>query len=274
MPSVYDYIDYRKFLRDAYEFRKKKNRGFSQRYIVMKVGASSSGWFSDLVNSRINLTRTHLVNLCRVFGLSQNESEYFEELVNYCQAVSFEDKNRTFQKMLGMKDVNKSLVSREQFEYFSSWYFTAIRELLLTYDFKDDYRLLARMLDPPITPSDAKNAIEVLRSLGLVRKNCEGYFKPVERTIIKDSAFKSVHWGNFISSMIRLAMESINRHEASQRDLSAVTMGFSAEKFENAKSEIAKLRKKLLALSEQDKNHEMVYQCNIQLFPLTRKGRK
>lgn len=275
-PSVYDYTDYRQYLRDAYSCRKEMNRSFSQRYIAMRVGASSSGWFSDIVNSRINLTRTHLVSLCKVFGLSQRESDFFELLVNYCQAASFEDKNKTFQKMLSIRDVNKSLVNREQFEYFNYWYYTAIRELLFTYNFRDDYRSLARMLDPPIKPSEAKKAISVLDTLGLIKVNSQGYYKPVEKTLLKDAAFRSVHWGNFISSMIELGKESVERHKASQRDLSAVTIGLSPEKFEIARTEIAELRKRLLALSEQDDNHEAVYQCNIQLFPITkrRKGSK
>ncbi len=271
-PDLFTYTDYRQLLKDIYAHRKEADHRFSHRYIAIKVGATSSGWFSDIVNNRINLTRTYMVNLCKLLAFTSRESDFFELLVNYNQAATLDEKNVCFHKILTFRDVSGSLVNKEQFEYFSKWYLTAIRELLLFHDFKrSDYQEIGRLLDPSIRAADAKKALELLFKLGLIEEKSGGILKPVEETVVKDSAFKSVYWANFMVSMMKLAMESVDRHEASQRDISAVTVGLSSESLKTARMEIAALRQKLLALSEQDKKTDIVYQCNIQLFPLSRR---
>jgi uncharacterized protein (TIGR02147 family) len=173
------------------------------------------------------------------------------------------------EKSISFKEINPSLIGKEHFDFYSKWYITAIRELLFFYDFNDDYRSLGRMLDPPIRPTDAQEAIEVLNSIGFIEKNSKGYYKPITRMITKDNAFRSVHWGNLVTSMMKLAIESVDRHGINERDISAVTLNLSEESMKIAKTEIAALRKKLLAISEHDKNQDTVYQCNFQIFPLS-----
>jgi uncharacterized protein (TIGR02147 family) len=272
-PSIYNYTDYRLFLRDFYNYRKILDKKFSHRFIAVHVGASSSGWFSDVINGRINLTRTYQISLCKLLHLRQRESDFFEALVDYAQAGSLDEKNRYMQKIISFKEVNPSLIGQKHFEFYSKWYITAIRELLMFYDFKDDYKSLGKMLNPPVRPAEALQAIEILLSFGFIEKDSKGFLRPVTKTITKDTAFRSVHWGNFVTSMMKLAIESVDRHDADIRDISAVTINLSQENFHLAKAHIEELRRRLLALAEQDNSDNTVYQCNIQLFPLSRSNK-
>ncbi|NLG17436.1 MAG: TIGR02147 family protein [Fibrobacter sp.] len=272
--SIYDYSDYRLFLRDIYNRRKETDKKFSHRFIAAHVGASSSGWFSDIINNRINLTRQYLTALCKLLHLSAREIDFFEVLVDYCQSGALAEKNRYMQKIFSFKEINPALVQKEQFEFYSKWYISAIRELLLLYNFKDDYHELARKLDPPIKPAQAKQAIVVLLSIGFIKQNREGFYKPVERNISKSTAFRSVYWANFVTSMMNLAIESIDRHSSDVRDISSVTVNLSPEGFKTAKAEIDALRKRLLALSGMETKQFATYQCNFQLFPLTQPVRE
>lgn len=95
-PSIFEYTDYRLYLRDTYTLRKKKDKKFSHRYIALHVGATSSGWFSDIINSRINLTPIFVPKVSKLLGHRQRESDFFELLVHYNQAESLEMKNRYF----------------------------------------------------------------------------------------------------------------------------------------------------------------------------------
>lgn len=268
-PSIYDYLNYRSFLKDYYIFRKSIEKNFSHRFIVSHTGATSSGWFSDIINNRINLTKNFTAPLCNLLKLKSREIEFFEYLVEYDQAGTFSEKNRYLERIISFKEINPSLIGKDQFDFYSKWYISAIRELLFFYDFDDDIRSLARMLNPPIRITEAQEAIDVLISIGFIKKNGQGYYKPVMQTITKDSAFKTVHWANLITSMLKLAIESVNRHTTDKRDLSAVTINLSEESLITAKAEISALRKKLLSLSEHDQKQNTVYQCNIQLFPLS-----
>ena len=69
---------------------------------------------------------------------------------------------------------------------------------------------------------------------------------------------------------LKMSLSALERFEKDQRDISAVTMCLSEEGLRKASEEISQLRKKLLSLSESDTNRNKVFQCNIQLYPLTK----
>ena len=50
----------------------------------------------------------------------------------------------------------RALEIRDQYEFYSKWYHSAIRSLIDMYPFKDDYSWLAKNVYPPIT-REAKN---------------------------------------------------------------------------------------------------------------------
>lgn len=49
MVDIFCYTDYRKFLFDFYEAKKRSTPHFSHRYVAQKVGFSSSGFFSKII---------------------------------------------------------------------------------------------------------------------------------------------------------------------------------------------------------------------------------
>ena len=267
-PNIFNYADYRIFLNDHYHFLKQLDRKFSHRLIAYKTGSSSAGWFSDVVGGRINLTGMYLLKLAKLFKLTAREKNYFEVLVGYDQAGSLDEKNAFMEKMMSFKELNASIVNKDQFAFYSTWYVPAIRELLFCFDFKDDYKALAKKLCPSISQQQAKKAIEILKSLNFVKPNRNGRLKPCDPIIKKDPHFKSLHWANFMRANMELGIQALDRFKRESRDISAVTICLSKEGQDRASEEIAELRKKLIAISEQDKNRNNVFQCNIQLFPL------
>ena len=268
-PNIFNYADYRIFSNDYYHFLKQQDRKFSHRLIAYKTGSSSAGWFSDVVGGRINLTGMYLLKLAKLFKLTAREKNYFEVLVGYDQAGSLDEKNAFMEKMMSFKELNASIVNKDQFAFYSTWYVPAIRELLFCFDFKDDYKALAKKLCPSISQQQAKKATEILKSLGFIKLNRNGHLKPCDPIIKKDPQFKSLHWANFMRANMELGIQALDRYKKESRDISAVTLCLSKEGQDRASEEIAELRKKLLAISEQDKNRNNVFQCNIQLFPLT-----
>ena len=91
-PDIFLYTDYRKFLTDWQAGLKARDAKFSHRYVNDKVGASSAGWFSDLLKGRINLTGRFLTALTRLIGLKGKAMQYFEAMVDYAQAGSTEER--------------------------------------------------------------------------------------------------------------------------------------------------------------------------------------
>jgi uncharacterized protein (TIGR02147 family) len=267
---IYDYQDYRKYLASYYREAKSLDRLFSHRFVQESVGAASTGWFSDLLKGRINLTGTHLLRLARMLELSPIETDYFESMVAYAQASSLEDKTRYMERMLSFNEVKVDLVGRDKFEYFGKWHHAIIRELLFIHDFTGDYRALAKLLHPAITPAQARHSIALLKRLGFIRLDAAGRFRPSNAVLKKDTTSKSLHLASFLKTNMQLGIEALDRVEREARDISSLALVLSEEDFRRAKEEIKALRKRLLKWGEKTALNGKVYQCNFQIFPVTK----
>jgi uncharacterized protein (TIGR02147 family) len=80
MISVYDYFDYRKLLRDLYSGWKTDNPRFSYRYIGSKVGFTSAGFFSKILQGKVNISLTTAIEFTKLFKFRKQETHYFEVL--------------------------------------------------------------------------------------------------------------------------------------------------------------------------------------------------
>jgi uncharacterized protein (TIGR02147 family) len=265
--SIYSYTDYRVFLRDKYEAIRSVTPKFSQRYIARQVAASSSGWFADILKGRMKLAGAHLLEVAALFGLVGQEAEYFEALVSYNQAGSIAEKNHGFKKLLAFKEWQTDLVGREKFEYYSKWYYSAVRELLFFHDFTGDYKALGKRLRPSITATQAKEAVQLLLRLGFVTKGAGLRLRPQEATLRKDPAFKSLYTANYIKANMELGMRALEEMDKAHRHVSTMTLSYSGPGYERALAEVESLRKRLLALTEEDACPDKVYQFNLQFFP-------
>lgn len=268
--NVFEYADYRRFLGDYYRDRKAKDPRFSHRFIAGQVRAGSSGWYSDIVKGRGNLSGGHLVSLLKVLRLAPAEAEYFEVLVRFDQASSMDEKNLFYKRLLSLKGVKPELVGMDKFEFYSEWYHSIIRELLFFYPFRGDFVALGKKLIPSIGASEARKSILLLERLGFIRKEAFGSYKAASAALKKDSAFKSLHLSNFFKVNASLGMESLDRFPKEERDVSAMALSLSPAGFRRLKDEIRALQERMLAMMESDDNPDRVYQCNFHVFPVTK----
>lgn len=267
--EIFAYTDFRKYLGDYYQARKKADRRFSHRFIQEKAGASSAGWFADVVKGRTNIAGGHILKLAKLLGLKNTETDYFESMVHFGQAASLEERSRNFRKMMAFKEVRADLVGMDRLEFYSKWYHGAIRELLFFHPFRGDYAELARRLSPPIRQADARESVALLERLGMVEPNSIGGYKAREAVLKKDPSFPSVVMANFLKNNMELAIEALDRYSKEERDLSCLTVSLSEPAFAQVKEDIRALRKRILAMTETDPTPTKVYQCNFQFFPLS-----
>jgi hypothetical protein len=94
-----DYLDYRAYLKDLYLARKRKDRRFSYRFIALKAGFRSVGFFSQIVHGKTNISLTTVLRLGEVFKMDAEELEHFESLVNWNQAKNPPDREHFARKL-------------------------------------------------------------------------------------------------------------------------------------------------------------------------------
>ncbi len=269
MPDIFVYHDYRQFLKDFYKERKQREKKFSHRFLSQKLGYGSSGAFADILSGRKNLTSSSALRMARSLDLSRQEEEFFLHLVAFNQASTLEEKNFHYAKILSLARVNVEFIAPEKYEYFSKWYFAAIRELLYFHRCKGDFKALGKKLNPPIPAEEARKGVELLERLGLVNRDEQGYYRQTSKLLSTPEIGSSLHVDNFQSATLKLALESLDRHPRELRDLSTLTLTLSDSSLKQVKAALKAVRQCIMSLAEKDENVDQVYQVNIQLFPLT-----
>ncbi|MFP4521875.1 MAG: TIGR02147 family protein [Fibrobacterota bacterium] len=268
--KVFDYTDFRKYLIDYYDEQKEINKVFSYRFFAKKAGFVSSGIYKDVTNGRRNISQALVHKFAKGIGLGKKEEEYFENMVYFCQAKTVDDRRIYFERMMTFKNSRVCLVEADKYEYYSKWYYSAIRAILSIIKFKNDYATMAGMLDPSIKPEQAKKAIALLLKLKLIKKNKSGFYKPVDNLISTGPEVNSLNVMSFHRSMIELAKEAQDRHLKSNRDISGITVSIDHDTFCDIKNDIINFRKDILNKAKSAKDVDRVYQLNVQFFPLSK----
>jgi uncharacterized protein (TIGR02147 family) len=268
MKPLHDYFEYRDFLKDFFEEKKKSNHFFSYRMMGNKVGIDASHLVKIFQKQRhvsSNLIET-LIQFCE---LNERDAHFFSTLVNFNKAKTDRDAKLYYEKLLELKGVRTHTLEKSQYEYYTKWYYSAILTLLDFYPFTDDFKALAQKVSPPITESKARKAIELLEQLDLIKKTDNGPYILTNKLITTGDHCRSIAVRAFQEETIRLAGEALQRYPREQRNISTVTITISEKNLAEINDIIKEFRSTLLKYAEAEKSPDKVYQLNVQLFPLT-----
>lgn len=202
--------------------------------------------------------------------LKKRETDYFELLVLFDQAKAPEERKRFFEKLCGFKGSKVKLMAEQQLLLFEKWYNLALREALSFLPFNGDFEELAAVVVPPITPEQARESVDSLERLGLIRKNDQGFYERVERVLSTGYETNSQAVRNFLLSTLELAKEAIDRFPREERSVSTLTLSLSRNGQSVIDEELKVFRRRLLEIAKIDQNIDRVVQFNFQMFPLAR----
>lgn len=82
MRPVYEYRDYREYLRDFYHFKKRTNPYYSYRLFSMKAGFKAPNLLKLVMDGQRNLTRQSVVKFAKALRLDECETECFRSMVS------------------------------------------------------------------------------------------------------------------------------------------------------------------------------------------------
>ena len=279
MPTVYDYTDYRSFLKERFLYLKKRNPLFSYRSFNRLAGVKSSGFLKLVIDAKRNLADDGIGMIARGFRLNEAERRYFELLVKFNQATNHEEKDRYFQQLSQNKKFLKAKsLTAAQYNLFSHWYYVAILEMIRidTPEIKN-LLWLKNNLNPPVSPKLIKRAVAELKVLDLLEEKKNGDLMRRDAMLATEDKVHSVAVANFHVQMSKMAARAVMKENASDREFSALTIVAGKRTFQKAKQEIQSFRKKLQSIFEQeeDKSDSFVAHINFQLFKLSKElGRK
>jgi|WetSurMetagenome_2_1015567.scaffolds.fasta_scaffold188531_2 uncharacterized protein (TIGR02147 family) len=271
MLCILDYTNYRKFIKDYYEFQKIQKSTFSYQYFAIKAGFKSKASLANITSGKQALAKNKIYDVGRAMKLGKKEMDYFSALVYFNDAKSVEERKSNFEKMQSLTvRYNKPRIIDSQYEYYSKWYHCVIRELVTIIDFKDDYKILANMVEPPITPKMARMSVELLLKLGMIKKAPNGLYLQIDKMLSSGEEVTSLALQKYHKEHLTLAADSIDRFDRSLREVSSVTAGLSRAGFAKIIKEAAQFRKNVLEIVEHDTPVETVYQIALQIYPISK----
>lgn len=268
--EVFEYLDYRSFLRDYYQHRKKHEYGFSYRSFSRRAGCRSTNFPLLVIAGKRNLSPDSAIRFAEACKLEGSARDYFCDLVSFNQAETQREKEHAFEQLTRHAQFRKvHAITEAQAEYFSHWYFVAIRELAARADFVAEAEWIAGQLLPAISTREARRALETLQRLGFLESNEENGLRPTEK-LVGTTGPLGHHLVSFHRAMLERASAAIELVDRSERDISALTLCVSQARMQELIEEVRAFRKRLLQLAERDDTPERVVQVGFQVFPLSR----
>ena len=268
MNDIFDYMEYRNYLKDHYDCNKRSHTFFSFRYIALKTGLDAS-FYVKVLNKQKHIADTAVPALVDFLKFNKREGEYFAALVHFNKAKNSDQERFYFEKLLSLRTPPAKVLEKECYDYFSSWRNIALREELNIVSFKNDCADIAGKLLPPATPSQVRQSIKLLEKLGMVRKDDHGAFKPTDEFITTDGVVKAMAVKSFQKEVCKLGMEAIDRVPKQDRDISTLTISTSRACLEAIRERLTEFRREIMDLVGKEEKAEEVYQINFQIFPLT-----
>lgn len=267
MRFVFDYLDYRDLLKDAYEERKAALPLFSYRMMAEHLGLDGSYLF------RILQKDLHLPGRCQpraieYLGLTGRAAEYFLMLLAYSRERSNKAKQEILEKAMALRDVERRRLEEQELAFFRDWWVVAVRCLVEVADGRTHARDLAARLAPPVSETEVQSALDLLQELGLVRKAASGRLILSEAHLTAGGEEKTQAVRHFQRQMLTLAAESLERFPREVRDVSTLTLAVDEPAFKDIREMLRESRRQIQKRVEEARTPDRVMQLSMAFFPL------
>ena len=268
MKPIVEYSDFRQYMLDYYEERKRRSV-FSWREFSKIAGFTSSSYMKVVCDGKSKLSRIGVERTGAAMGLVGFEMEYFRAMVEFGQASTEEKKKAAYENMLAIAKVHKvRVLEGDLFEFYDSWQNPVVRELAPLMPGATPGEI-AKKCYPEISAAEVQQSLNFLTKAGLLKKAGDSSFVQAETSITGTPDATRLALRGMHRQMSKLATPALDL-PVEQRNFSGVTMGVSRESYERIVKVLDECRRQIIAIAADDKNIDQVYRLNLQLFPLTK----
>ncbi len=273
MKPIVEYQDYHAYLSDYYEERKRTS-AFSWREFAKIAGFVSPSYLKDVCSGKTNLSKVTMDRVASAIGLAGHEVTYFEAMVQFGNAKTDETKKKFLEQMHSIALDNKvRIIDKDAFEYYDTWKNPVVRELapMMPGAMPGE---IAKMCTQEVSALEVRKSLAFLERAGFLKQVGENVYVQTEKSVEGSKeglplAIRSMH-----REMGNLAVDSLDRFTANERNITGVTMGIDRETYERIVYELDECRKRITAMAEECRDIKQVYRLNLQLFPLSKEVAK
>ena len=279
-PALGAYTDYRHFLRDFYEFKRRQTRASLRPYSYATFAAAadikSPNYLKLIIDGQRNLSREMAVKFGKAMGLNKDEIEEFLALVAFTQAVEPLERNRHLKTLADLRvrqQLKSGEINAETWEKVPGWVTWVLYALADQKDVKFTPESLHALMRGKARPDEIRRSLEKLIEAGDLSVDAGTGEAAKGRELMSGSENVPVALVRKLQTeLIYLGLESLFQDQPQDREFGAQTFALTEDEFELLKFELRQFRKrwsKDVSVARKTTKGDRVYQLNIQLFPVS-----
>lgn len=267
MDSLYEAEDYRTWMRERYEERKRIQPNFSYRFMAMRL-EMDAGQLVKILQGKLHLVPQKIPMVAKLFGLDARSERFFEALVRFGKATGTQEISRRWDEIQSLREVQSRELEQDQYEFYSTWLPTAVRGVLSLGEPDQTPKAIGDRIVPRVDAPEVERSLALLERLGLVAREGGGWTL-AHKHIRTGDLWRQKTVRRFQIDTMRLATDALESIPAKRRDVSTLTLTLAEKDLPLLKERVAEFRRDLVRLAEESDPADSVYQVNVQVFPMT-----
>ncbi len=271
-PNIYQYDDFRLFLKDLFQFRKDKDPDYSYRKFARDAELSNPGYLLDVIVGKRTLSDVAFGKTIKAFALEEAEIEFFRLLVDFGQSKKEHERQAFYQDILYRRNRSRfARISPKLVKYYQDYHYPLVRCALEAFEFTGDYETLGSAFDPPIAPASLKKYVRDLCEWELIKQDGHGRYK-VTDSFVEPPATMAALVRRLNREWILQAADAPFKYPVEERHVSTLLLMVSETTRKLVKDKIESFRQDILKLVDKDKGSASgIMQLSLQYFPKTKK---
>lgn len=272
MKNVYAYQVPEKYLRDYYDERKSKNPAFSIRLWATKLGLKSYSTLSSILNQNRKITLTLLPHFIKYFKFSDEESHYFETLVEYSRAVTKDEQQYFLQKIIKLTPKKNSIHNKKIVDNFSvfsnplSFYILEAIELC-DVTLNNASHLLSVIFRKKFLKYQIQNMINSLIQMGHIEIMNNSVLKRKHTFVFSKQDEINLELQQYHANLLQHSYQALKTLPLAEREFNGICMNIPATSLPSIKNYLrACIDDYVKKFESPTKSGELVAQLNFQFF--------
>lgn len=266
-PNVFDFTDYRAYLKAYYEWHKGKNPLFSHAYFAKKAGLKSRSFLRLVLSGKRNLSPEGISKFIVGLEIESSEAKGFRLLVECNQGLNSQQKKAAwdeFQKLLPRS--KKYMRVHDEYRFLARLAYPIMMVILRQEQVAHDLNGLSHMTG--LSVAEVEEGLDTLQRLNMIKRH--GKLVSVGDTIFRTSNdIPNVAIQSFHKGMLEKAKAAVDL-DVKEREFQSVIIPLNQEEFLFLKKRVRELAEEFdTTFGTRRDSTERVYALNMNLIPVS-----
>jgi len=275
MTHIFDYQQYREYLKDYYSGQKKQGTGFTYARFSSFAGLKSPNYLKLVMDGQKNLTPENIVRFSRALKFTDHESDYFEALVHFNQAKKSLEREYYSERMKRVKKrylgggTQERTLEEYEFETISNWLHHTVMLLTNVKGFRESPAWIRERLFNLASEQEIVSILERLTELKLLVRNDSGKLVQSHRQLKTKPELRRLSARMFYEGLLSRGIQSFKLSEPEEREFGTELVGLSPKQIPELKKRVRDFMKSLNEWALENPAPLQIYSLGFSGFPLT-----